>query len=77
MSGSAKRTLTPVASSVAPRNGMFAAFSVSSMVPSSAASTFTFADDTCTAGTSGKRFGSAYSAPTRSATAMTMYFQSG
>jgi len=56
---------------------MFAAFSVSSTVPSSAVSTFAFADDTWTAGTSGKKFGSVYSAPTSRATAMTMYFQSG
>ena len=51
----------PVASSEAPRIGMFAAFSASSTVPRSAESTFTaaFDDDTCTAGTSGKTFGSA------------------
>ncbi len=69
----------PVASSEAPRTGMFSAFSASSTVPRSAESTFTaaFDDDTWTAGTSGNTFGSAKTMPTSSATAITTYFQRG
>ena len=48
----------PVGSSEAPRIGMLAAFSVSSIVASTALSILTFADDTWTAGTSGKKLGS-------------------
>ena len=66
----------PVGSSDVPRIGMFAAFSVSSIVASTVPSIFTFADETWTAGTSGKKLGSVYSAPIASATAITMYFQS-
>ncbi len=56
---------------------MPAALSVSSTVPSTELSIFALADDTCTAGTSGKKLGSVYRMPITSATAMTMYFQSG
>src|SRR6185369_977824 len=58
---------------------MAAALSVSSTMPSSALSTFTVAldDDTWTAGTSGKKFGTVKTMPTTSATAMSTYFQRG
>ena len=58
---------------------MFALFSVFSTVESVPASTLIVAFDveTCTAGTSGKKFGSMYNRPTAIATAIRMYFQRG
>ena len=56
---------------------MFAAFSASSTVAEQRRRrSCAFADETWTAGTSGKKLGSVYSMPITSATAMTM-FQSG
>jgi hypothetical protein len=58
---------------------MPAPFSASSTVPSSALSIFTDAldDETCTAGTSGKKFGTMYNRPNASVTPIRMYFQAG
>ncbi len=78
-SGSSKRTFIPVASSEMSRCGTFSAFSASSMiftVPWSMR-TFDLLVDTCTAGTSGKKFGVMYRPATTSKKTISRYFHIG
>ena len=81
MSGNRARTVEfrVEVSKNTPVVGSFASFSTFSTRAISAASTLTvdLPDETCTAGDSPKKFGSMYIAPSSSATAITMYFQSG
>ena len=71
--------LSPTWSKYRPACSNFAFFRISSTRVISAGSTLTvdFAEETCTAGDSPKKFGSMYVAPISRATTMTMYFQSG
>ena len=78
-SGSSKRTLMPVGSSVMSLCATVSAFSASSISLTVAWSILMFDlfVDTCTAGTSGKKLGSVYSVAVTSATMMMRYFHSG
>ncbi len=76
---SRNRTLTELPSKNAPADSTLAALRIASTRSSIAGSIFTVALplDTWTAGDSPKKFGSVYSRPSTSATAIVRYFQIG